>query len=222
MLLLDQRQSMFFGSRHRFKSVQAAAIASLLGWSALNNNDRVGGLVFNDTAHCESRPRRSRHAMLQWLRDVHEFNHALCNPPAHSLSADYLCEALSDLRRICKPGSAIYLVSDFYGWNETANKHLYQLARHNEITAFGVYDSLERELPPPGRYTITDGSNNRHIQTGDKSTRARFRVGFEQRRDRLREQLIRIGVPLVPVATGDSPVSLLRGYYHPAINRTGA
>jgi uncharacterized protein (DUF58 family) len=219
MIFLDQRQNMFFGSQRRFKSVQAAAIASLLGWAALKNNDRVGGLVFNDFDHRESRPKRSRHAMLQWLRDAHHFNNKLSNPPANQSSADYLSEALTDLRRICKPGSAIYLISDFHGWNKTANKHLYQLARHNEITAFMVYDKLEQELPPPGRYAITNGSSSQHIQTGNSKARDQFRLAFAQRKTVLKEQLARVGIPLIPVMTAESPVMLLQTYYRSSKNR---
>ena len=66
LLVVDQRNSMFFGSQHCFKSVLAAQLASLLAWSALNNGDRVGGLVFNDNQHREFRPRRSRNRIGKW------------------------------------------------------------------------------------------------------------------------------------------------------------
>jgi uncharacterized protein (DUF58 family) len=59
-LLLDQRHSMFFGTRGSMKSVQAAHAAALLAWAALAGGDRVGGLVLGSAGRQESRPRRSR------------------------------------------------------------------------------------------------------------------------------------------------------------------
>ena len=77
MLFVDQRQSMFFGSKVGFKSVLAAHAASLLGWAALNNNDRVGGLVFNDSNHTEVRPQRSKRAVLQLINTLADYNNSL-------------------------------------------------------------------------------------------------------------------------------------------------
>ena len=57
MLVLDQCRQMFFGSRKRLKSVQAARIAALMGWRALLRGDRVGAILFSEKLHYEIRPR---------------------------------------------------------------------------------------------------------------------------------------------------------------------
>ena len=67
LLLVDQSLSMFFGSRTCCKSVTAAHIAALLAWAALQGNDRVGGLVYNDTDHAEVRPKRQASNVLRLL-----------------------------------------------------------------------------------------------------------------------------------------------------------
>ena len=60
MLVLDQCRQMFFGSRKRLKSVQAARMAALMGWRALLRGDRVGAILFSEKLHYEFRPRGDR------------------------------------------------------------------------------------------------------------------------------------------------------------------
>src|SRR5499433_3744464 len=65
LLVVDQRLSMFFGSRRAMKSVSAAEIAAVVAWRILNVGDRVGGIVFNDGDIDDVRPQRSRRTVLQ-------------------------------------------------------------------------------------------------------------------------------------------------------------
>jgi len=214
LLFVDQRQSMFFGSQRRFKSVQAAATASLLGWAALNGQDRIGGLLFNDQTHKEFRPRRSRNTMLQLLRDIHDFNNQLTNKAStestsSELNEDSLANAMQELRRISRPGSSLFLISDFSNWNKNVQKNLHQLARHNEITALFIYDPLETHLPPAGHYTVTNGITRYSLTTGDRKTRERFVQQFKQHQNSIKQELGLLGIPMIPIATNDSPVQTL-------------
>src|SRR5690606_30558969 len=102
-MVADQRSSMFFGSQQCFKSVLGAHICALLAWAALGNSDRVGGLVFGDTAQHDIRPRRSKHAVLELLHQLQDFNRQLRAPVAEQNSIT-LREMLSDTRRLAKPG----------------------------------------------------------------------------------------------------------------------
>src|SRR4051812_1422822 len=106
-VLVDQRAPMFFGSQRCFKSVLAAHIAANLAWAALNNSDRIGGLIFGDKAQRDIRPRRSKHAVLELLHQLREFNQQLQSPisPADSKPLSAL---LNDARRIAKPGCALF------------------------------------------------------------------------------------------------------------------
>ncbi|MFZ1834409.1 MAG: DUF58 domain-containing protein, partial [Pseudomonadales bacterium] len=107
-LLVDQRRTMFFGSRHTLKSVQAIHAAALLAWATLDGGDRIGGLVLGDHEHHEVRPQRSRHAVLALLRLCHEFNHRLGIPREQSAAACLdLATALAGIRRVARPGSLV-------------------------------------------------------------------------------------------------------------------
>jgi uncharacterized protein (DUF58 family) len=211
VLIIDQRAPMFFGSHNGFKSVLAAHTAALVAWSALHQNDRVGGLVIGQDELFEVRPKRSRSSVLKLLHGIDEFNHRLnANLTAPTLS---LASALEDARRIVRPGSAVFIISDFSDFNDSAGKHLFHLARHNEVTGFYTYDVLERELPPAGRYNVTDGERRALISTGTRAAREVYTEHFENRRNHLHQQLASSGIPLVEMETSCDPLTELVKYY---------
>lgn len=212
LICVDQRNSMFFGSQHCCKSVLAARLAALLAWSALNRGDRLGGLVFSETRHEDIRPRRSRRAVLGLLSALAEMNQALpldINEPALSFA-----DTLTELRRIARPGSSLYIVSDFHGaLDEAATEQLDRLARHLEITALHCSDPLERRLPDSGRYAVTDGQRRAQLFTGDRQLQSQFASRFQQQLDSLQQALGRLGIPLIEASTDESPLAQLQAYY---------
>jgi len=209
LILCDQRAPMFFGSRVRFKSVQAANIAALLAWAALRGKDRVGGLLLGHDAMSQSKPQHSDRAVLTLLSKLNEYNRALrreqlASPARHSLS-----EALCDLRRTTKTGTSIFLISDFSDLQDEGLRHLYELCQHNSVWAFAIYDPLERDLPPAGSYRVCAGSREAEVDTRSARRRAQFAAAAQQRCTALQSALTRLGIPLVEVATTDDPVSTL-------------
>ena len=212
LVVADQRYSMFFGSSHCFKSVLAAQLASLLAWSALDSGDRIGGLVFNGVEHRDIRPRRSRKTALALLSHLANYN-AMLPLPATDNSTSF-ADMLANLRRIARPGSAIFLVSDFHGADhELAREHLFQLSQHTEITAVCCSDPLEGELPRSGRYAVTDGEQRSELHTADRKLRSSYRARFTQRQDILSQDFRRLGIPVLQAETNAAPFTLLRQYY---------
>jgi uncharacterized protein (DUF58 family) len=212
LVVIDQRNSMFFGSSHCFKSVLAGQLASLLAWSALNGGDRVGGLVFNEDGHREIRPRRSRKTVLSLLSHITEYNQAL--PLDTAETDESFAHMLSNLRRIARPGSSLFFISDFRGASqENAREHLFELAKHTQVTAIACSDPLEFELPRAGAYAVTNGSERSELHTGDKQLRLRYRDRLQQQRDVLRNDFLSLGIPLLQAYTDHSPFTLLQTYY---------
>ena len=216
LIVVDQRPSMFFGSSHCFKSVLAAHLASLLAWSALDNGDRIGGLVFNGADHREIRPRRSRKTALALLSHINSYNHALpLAPDQPSPSGEgSFASMVHNLRRIAKPGSAIFLISDFHGAeDERAQEYMFQLAQHTEIAALDCSDPLERDLPRSGFYAVTNGEQRSELQTSDRALRQEYHGHFLQRREALSGHLQRLGIPLLQASTSEAPFHILQQYY---------
>jgi uncharacterized protein (DUF58 family) len=212
LVVVDQRNSMFFGSSHCFKSVLAGHLASLLAWSALNGGDRVGGLVFNEEGHQEIRPRRSRKTVLTLLSQIAGYNSAL--PLNNASEKDSFSQMLSNLRRIARPGSSLFLISDFRGASEEgAREHLFELAKHTELTALACSDPMESELPRAGTYAVTNGSERSELQTGNRQLRDSYRLRLQQQHELLSDDLIRLGVPLLQASTNQPPFSLLQTYF---------
>jgi uncharacterized protein (DUF58 family) len=212
LIVIDQRTGMFFGSSHCFKSVLAAQMAALLAWSALDNGERVGGLVFNEERHREVRPRRSRKNVLALLSETDQYNHAL--PLDAQQSAMTFADILSNLRRIARPGSSVFLISDFAGADSAqAREHLFQLAQHTEITAVACSDSLEHELPRAGRYAVTDGDRRSELSTAERTIRQRYTEHRTERDNQLAQDLQRLGIPLIQAQTNESAFSKLQQYY---------
>ncbi|EEB78958.1 conserved hypothetical protein [marine gamma proteobacterium HTCC2148] len=212
LLVVDQRPGMFFGSSHCFKSVLAAHLTSLLCWSALDSGDRVGGLVFDGKHHREVRPRRSRRTVLALLSQLESFNHAL--PVETAPDTDSFADMLANLRRIAKPGSNIYLISDFQGADrESAHKHLFQLAQHTQVTALACTDPLEATLPRGGRYAVTDGQQRSELNTGSRLLRKEYSDSFNSAQQQLQQNMARLGIPVLQASTAEPPFSLLQTYY---------
>lgn len=211
LLMVDQRQPMFFGSSHCFKSLLAAHLGALLAWAGVARGDRVGGLVVGNDGRSDLRPRHNRRALMHWLSTLHDYNHRLRRQSRLDGGAGQsLNAALTDLRRTARPGSALFLISDFNGADEPgALQPLQTLARHCDITALIVGDPLERELPPPGRYSVSDGARRLTLDSGDSALRNRHREQFDARRQALRSTLGGMAIATLELDTDQQPLRAL-------------
>lgn len=209
LIAVDQSSSMFFGSQTAFKSVIAAQAAAIFCWRAIDNGDRVGGLVYSDQDHALVRPRRSRRSALHLLNQIQQYNAALASDfgsrQSHNSEADSLATALGRIRRITKPGSTLYLISDFTGLNDAAFQYLSQMSRHNNVVCCFVYDVLEESLPVPGYYSITDGQDKGTLSTFSRKARDTYADVFHQRLSSLQDEMNKLQIPLITLRT-DQPV----------------
>ncbi len=215
IIAVDQSSSMFFGSQVAFKSVIAAQIASLFCWLAVDNGDRVGGLVFSDKSTSLVRPKRSRRSALHLLNQIFTFNQRLKNKgQTEEQSADDfkpgLAHALGQIRRITKPGSTLYVISDFTTLDAKALQYLNQLARHNNVICCMVYDALEENLPVPGVYSITDGSSKGSINTHNAQMRTKYKEQFKERLSAIENELDRLNIRLITLRTNQNAVEQVR------------
>ncbi len=228
LILVDQSSSMYFGSQVTFKSVLAARAAALIAWAALERGDRVGGIVFADEGHREIRPRRNKHAVLRLLNEVNDLNHALqrtspgedkgeqTNNPKGS-ERRYFTEALANVRRVTKQGSVVFIISDFAHYTEDSRIHLQPLARQNDVVGIHISDPLERELPAPDLYSITNGRDRSRINTANRTHRDTYAQHFQQQLARIQEEFMRVRSPLITLQTDQSIVEgLNRGALLPA------
>lgn len=222
MVICDLRQSMFFGSR-RLKSVCACEIASLLAWAGLNAGERIGALVFGPDEQRDIRARRSQHSVLQLIQALHETsmallpsNKALNKPPSKPQGEQApsiieqnerfsLSEILEDTRRVARPGTSLMIISDFHDLDATGERHLFELARHCDLSLFHIHDKLESQLPPPGQYQVFNGTQRFLLNAAKAKLRNRFEQHYRDKEQYLQNTALRLKLPLLSFST-DAPV----------------
>jgi uncharacterized protein (DUF58 family) len=210
VLVIDQRLTMFFGSRLAMKSVTAAQAAAIVAWRILGGGDRVGGIVFNDTGCVELRPQRSRRNVLGLLRQVVAQNQALgvgrgiVNAPA------MLNRAIDRAQRLALHDAIVIILSDFDGADESTRRMVGGLAVHNDVVALLVHDPMQSELPPAARISVTDGELQIMLDVGRDSVRRSLRDATEERLRDVLSWSREIGVPVLPLSAAEEPAAQLQ------------
>jgi uncharacterized protein (DUF58 family) len=211
LLWSDFRRSLAFGTRNCLKSVRVAEAAALLAWQAVARGDRVGGLMFSGRRHLELRPGRGKHAALKLMKSLSEFSwqawQQLQQPPSAQAGNGDGEHALNRLAQVTRPGSLVYLLSDFRDLSAALESTLFRIRRHSEVLLLQVHDPLEAELPPAGVYRVSDGREQAEVDSSLPEARRGYRRNFRQRVRKLEDLAARSGCRLVRLSTADEPVS---------------
>ena len=222
-MVVDHRRGMRFGTKVAFKSVIAAHAAALLAWSSQERGDRVGAVVFSDTDHVELRPRGGRAGVLQLLNLLaQESTHLSQEMERQSTTTSPLQLALNRVMTTAKPGSLIFLLSDFREWDQHAKQTLIRLGRHQDVVAIFMYDQLEQEPPPAGQYPVTDGKRMGILNTGSAKTIQSYAARFRERYEDVRTLCRTRGIGFIPLGTHDDILFQLRGGLQDLGNRRSA
>jgi len=205
---VDYQPSMFFATKKAFKSVVASRIAALLAWSAYQHGDRLGGVAFAQNQHWEVRPRRQQNTVLKFLSVLDEAQRSVpWMPTDTNASIDH---GLIRLRRIIRPGSLIFLLSDFRAYTDTTKTHLERLSRYNDVVMFHIFDPLERRLPEPGHFRLSDGQQQILIDAHNKHNRQRYAATAEAHIAALKAMCWHGGMHYVPISTTEDVMTTLQ------------
>jgi uncharacterized protein (DUF58 family) len=212
LLCVDYRRGMHFATRGAFKSVVAARAAAALAWSALDHGDRIGGIVYSEREHRELRPQRGKAAVLHMIAAL--VQHSAWLDGQHN-AADPLAlrTALIRMRRVARPGSLVFVLSDFRDLGAPGcEEALGRIASHSEVALVMLHDPLERELPPPDLYRLRDGEASVLLDTRQQAQVAAHRARFAARVAHLEALSHRYRMRLIRCATdGDWVAALERG-----------
>jgi uncharacterized protein (DUF58 family) len=200
---VDDRLTMHFATRGVFKSVLAAKLAGLLAWAAEHHGDRIGGQLFSEHDCYELKPQNGRHAVLRFLNVLVK--------PQKSVDKNFtLSQILARLNQHARPGSLVYIVSDFRGINDESETHIAKLARHCEVVLIFIYDPLESSLPVKGRFKFTDEQRDIVVDAGDQKGLSDYHQRFTERLQRLESLAKKRGLAFIQCSTQDDPVQCLR------------
>ena len=220
-LIVDQRRTMFFGSRRAMKSVVAAELAALGAWRTLASGDRVGGIVFNDDEIIDLPPHRSQTRVLRFLHEVVRMNHMLVERPDANRgkpSQITLNQSLEAALRRAKHDHLVVLVSDLEGADDETQRLATLLAAHNDMLIVGVYDPLGASLHGyPGMFA-NDRGVSFEVPSG-AAFAASFQQAFTGILDRWTQIFRALRVPVIPISAALPPVQQLRDLFGAHLNR---
>ncbi|MDM8568727.1 DUF58 domain-containing protein [Thiotrichales bacterium HSG1] len=207
ILCVDIGIQMQFGTCKTFKSVQAAKVAALLGWSAYGHGDRVGGLLFGQQTPKFFRPNRSQRSLGQILRN-------LTIPPNDKKTATTLEKTLQILNRSSGTGSLLFVITDFNQTDILAlQRILSQIRQHHEIVLINIDDPADYNLPKVGQvgFVASDGTEV-YIDTDNKAGQIAYRKKWEDKQQVLKQMTQGLFIDLFSISTQDNVYNgLLKG-----------
>ncbi len=175
MLLIDVSGSKSFGTLQKFKQELSTELAAVIAFSAIQNNDKVGVILFSDIVEKFIPPKKGKKHILRIILELLNFE-----PQSRGTN---ISEALKFFTNAIKKRSTAFIISDFLSPNFTdamkiaGNKH--------DLAALRVYDSFEKELPNVGLAYFKDSETGeqRWIDTSSSRVRREFRRSWQQKFD---------------------------------------
>ena len=214
MLVVDVSASGTFGSVELSKRELAAEVASILAFSAINNNDKVGLLLFSDDIELFIPPKKGRLHTLRLIREMLYFE-----PKGRGTN---MAGALDYLNRVINRRAVLFLISDFI--TPDFSKALTVSSRRHDVVAMPVRDPGESVLPDVGIITLEDSETGQQIDinTGSKSVR-RGLGDLEEIRRKSLERLFRSRrIDIVPLSTTEDYLLPLRAFFEQRERRLAA
>lgn len=213
MLIVDVSGSGLFGSRGQSKRELAAEIASVLAFSAIRNNDKVGLILFSDEVEKFIPPRKGRSHVLRVIREVLYFE-----PKRRGTD---LNKALEFLMRVQPHKAVTVVVSDFLTeagggrLPKALQSALRQTNRKHDVVAVQITDRYELELPTLGRLILEDAETGEilEINTGRTSSRDAFALRQEKQIWELGRQFRSSGIDSIQLQTDESYSAALGKFF---------
>lgn len=213
MLMIDISSSGEFGSRDVSKRELMAELGSVLAFSAVRNNDKVGLILFSDFIELYIPPQKGRRHILRIIREILFFK-------AERKQTNLLVP-LDFISRVLKRKCVAFLISDFCleedfdtNLDLLAKKLLISNRRHDLISLI-ITDPRELQLADVGWITLEDSESGHQVEinTSDPAVRRGYREIAEDRRRRLHRTIRSAGVDLLDLATDKSYIPPLQGFF---------
>ena len=209
ILLIDVSASGVFGSVEQSKRERAAEIASVLAFSATQNNDKVGVLLYTDEVEHYIPPKKGRRHILRVIRDILFFK-----PNGRGTSHK---TALEYLNRVQRRKTVVFMISDFL--DLAADTLLFDKLvltnQHHDLISIALSDPRESALPEVGLITLEDAETGEmvEIDTGNKSIRKRYASLAQERQQNFSNQMRKKGLDWIPACTDQPYLPALRNLF---------
>jgi len=196
MILLDASRSSSFGTTKRFKKELAAEVSAVLAFAAIQNNDRIGLIVFTDRIEKFVPPRKGLHHVLRVVREALYFN-----PKGKGTD---IGGALRYLDSVISRRAVTFVISDFFA--KDFKKPLSIANKKHDVVAITITDPRETELPNAGIVELVDAETGRPytIDTSSEKVRARYAKNAAEIYSSRGKLFGSVGVDHIDISTGKS------------------
>ena len=206
LLLIDLSGSLDFGTQKQLKKDLALDFCSCVAFSALQNNDRVGLVLFTDKVEKFIPPRKGRKHVMRILRELLFFK-----PKNKTTCID---AALSFAQHLLKKHSTLFLVSDFMD-PFLNKKKIKRTSRKHDLVSVILKDKLEEMLPALGLMRLEDPETGktRLVDTSSKRVLEYLKHQHDQRMRKIEGLFTSSGVDFIPLYTGQDPIKPLIRFF---------
>ena len=205
MLMVDVSGSELFGTSEQFKKDTITEIAATLAFSAIQNNDKVGLILFTDEIELFIPPKKGKSHVLRIIRDLIEFK-------PKSRKTD-IAQAFKFLSNVMKKKAIVFMLSDFM--TEDYENTLKIVGNKHDITGIRVYDKHDEEIPNLGMVPMLDAESHQVqlINTSSKRVRKNYKANALRLADYYYSSFKKSGAGTIDTRVDESYVKKLLGYF---------
>ncbi|MEJ1221327.1 DUF58 domain-containing protein [Sediminicola sp. 1XM1-17] len=205
MLMVDVSGSELFGTTNQFKKEVVTEISATLAFSALQNNDKVGLILFSDDIELFIPPKKGKTHVLRIIRELLEFQ-----PKSNKTN---IAAALKFLTNVMKKKAIVFMLSDFI--DEDYQQTIRITGKKHDVTGIRVYDEKEETIPNLGMVQMQDAETGeiRLINTKSKSVRMAYGKFHQERVRYFEDVFTKSGCGVLSCRVDESYVKKLLGYF---------
>ena len=205
MLLVDVSGSEYFGTRNSFKKDIITEISATLAFSALQNNDKAGLVLFSDEVELFIPPKKGKSHVLRIIRELLEFT-----PSSNKTD---IGQALKFLSNVIKKRAIVFVLSDFI--SEDYERTLKLTGNKHDLTGIRVFDRREEHIPNLGMVQMQDSETGRLLLVNTKSKKVRqsYEKFYTERVAYFKDIFAKSGCGTLDCRVDESYVKKLLGYF---------
>jgi uncharacterized protein (DUF58 family) len=206
MLIVDVSGSSDFGTKAQLKKELIAELCAVLAFSAAQNNDKIGVILFSEDVELFIPPKKGRKHILRIIRDLLEFEP---NKKGTNLNA-----VLRHFNNAIKKRTIAFVISDFQSENSLEDVFKIVNKRH-DLIGIQIEDPMEAELPKMGIVKLRDSETGitKWVNTSRKSIRTNWKASGIKRNRELQNAFRKSGVDYVKIQTGSSYIKPLMNLF---------
>ena len=205
MLMVDISGSEQFGTRKQLKQEIVTEIAATMAFSATQNNDKIGLILFSDEIELYIPPKKGKSHVLRIIRELIEFQ-----PKSKKTDVNSALKFLSSTQ---KKKAIVFLISDFM--SDNYEQTLKIASKKHDITGIRIYDSREEKIPNIGIVEMLDAETGKilSVNTGSKTVRNEYEKHYQKQLQYFMETFSKCGSGVVNTRVDESYVTKLLGYF---------